>query len=474
MADPHPLLPLPRDVTWTGSVWEAESPLEQLARSIDPSLPPQDYRLVVAPDGARLEAGSSMSLRDGLSTFGQLLGPDGGDAPTQVPGVRIEDGPAHAWRGAMIDVARHFMPLDALHRMVDALALHRMNILHLHLTDDQGWRVEIKGYPRLTEIGAWRSRSLRSHLSAFYQQPAEAVWEEERHGGFYTQDELRGLAEYAEARGVTVVPEVDLPGHVQAAVASYPELGATGERVPVRDHWGISEHVLGTSPQAFQFVEDVLSQMADVFPGPFVHIGGDECPVDQWRASADAQRHMLEQGFTREREIQGEFGDRARGALAARGKRMLGWDEILEVDAPRDTVAMVWRPDAKLTDATGRGFQAVNASSTTFYLDQYQGSPQTEPLAIGGRTTLEDVYAAEAIPASVPEDQRDLVLGVQGQLWTEYIPDAAALEYMAFPRLCALAEVAWGTRTSFGDFRDRLRGHLPRLERLGVTHRPLA
>jgi hexosaminidase len=269
------------------------------------------------------------------------------------------------------------------------------------------------------------------------------------------------------------VPEIDLPGHVQAAVASYPELGATGERIGVRDHWGISEHVLGTGPQAFQFVEDVLNQVADVFPGPFVHIGGDECPVDQWRTSPEAQRHMLERGFVREREIQGEFSNRARGVLASRGKRMIGWDEILETDAPADTVAMVWRRDARLGDATGRGFQAVNASQDTFYLDYYQGSPKDEPLAIGGRTTLRDVYEAEVVPDDVPEDQRGLVLGVQGQLWTEYVPDEQALEYMAFPRICALAEVAWGTRTSYRDFTRRLQEHLPRLERLGIAYRPL-
>lgn len=473
MADREALLPLPRTVEWTGTFWEAERPLEQLAQSLDPELPAQDYRLEVSPAGARLSAGSDMSLRDGRSTFAQLLGTGVPGGPARVPGVRIEDGPAYAWRGVMVDVARHFLPLDALRRMIDALALHRMNVLHLHLTDDQGWRVEIKGYPRLTEVGAWRTRSLRSHLSTFYQQPAEAEFEDERHGGFYTQDELRELAEYAAERGVTIVPEIDLPGHVQAAIASYPELGSTGERIAVREHWGISEHVLGTSPQAFQFVEDVLTQVADIFPGPFVHIGGDECPVDQWRTSAEAQRHMLERGFVREREIQGEFSNRARGTLASHGKRMIGWDEILEVDAPADTVAMMWRRDAKLTDATARGFQAVNASATAFYFDMYQGDPRSEPLAIGGRITLRDVYEAEVVPDSVPEDQRGLVLGVQAQLWTEYIPDERALEYMAFPRLCALAEVAWGTQTSFRDFSRRLEAHLPRLEALGITYRPL-
>ncbi|WP_058234611.1 beta-N-acetylhexosaminidase [Devriesea agamarum] len=471
MSDPMSLVPLPRSVQWTGQEWITDDPWGQLSVGIDKDLPRTDYALSIGPGGAQLTAGSEAALTDGRNTFAQILCA----AEGPIPGVLISDGPAYAWRGLMIDVCRHFMPIAELHKMIDAMALHRLNVLHLHLTDDQGWRVEIKGYPRLTEVGAWRERTLSSHQSVAETTPDDAEFDHERHGGFYTQDELRELVDYASKRGITIVPEIDLPGHMQAAIAAYPQFGNDpAQQFGVREMWGISEHVLGVGDDVFAFVRDVLNQVSDIFPGPFVHTGGDECPRQEWEVSDAARARMQEWGLTRVSEIQGKFSEEASRVLAAKGKRMVGWDEVLETHLPDDTVVMVWRPETEVSEATSRGFQTVVSSSRALYFDYYQGDASQEPLAIGGRTTLRDVYEFTPVPESLPDEDKALVLGVQAQLWTEYIPDGHHLEYMAFPRVCALAELAWGSpRQSYREFEDRVRAHLPRLDALGLTYRPL-
>ncbi|MGY5765539.1 beta-N-acetylhexosaminidase [Brachybacterium sp. DNPG3] len=468
MSDPIALVPLPQSVVWSSGVWTTDAPWEGLSVGLSEDLAPTAYALSISPQGANLSAGSEAALADGRNTFAQIVS----DADGAIPCVTIHDQPAHAWRGLHLDVSRHFRTVEEIEALLDAMALHRLNVLHLHLTDDQGWRVEIAGYPLLTEIGGWREQTLVGHMSG-----DEEAWEFDgvRHGGSYTQDELRGLVEHARARGIMIVPEIDLPGHMQAAIAAYPQLGNNPARpIGVREVWGISDHVLGVSDEVFDFIRDVLTQVSEIFPGPYVHIGGDECPRTEWERSTAARERMNEWGLTRVSEIQGRFTQFAFDVLTGLGKRVIAWDEVLETHLPDDMIVMNWRRPEGVREATSRGFQTVIATSDTLYLDHYQASPRTEPLAIGGLTTLEDVYTARLVPSRLDEDEERLILGIQAQLWTEYMPTAAQVEYMAFPRLCAVAERAWGSpRQSTAEFEERLRAHLPRLDAFGIRYRPM-
>ena len=470
MTDHIALVPLPRSVIWSQGTWETTDPWAGLSVGLSEDLPRTAYSLSIHPGGAHLTAGSEAALADGRNTFAQIVS----DADGSIPCVTIEDEPAHAWRGMHLDVARHFRTVEEIEAMIDAMALHRLNVLHLHLTDDQGWRVEIKGYPRLTEIGAWRAQTLVGHHSP---DADESTWTFDgiRHGGFYSQDELRGLVEYASRRGVMIVPEVDLPGHMQAAVAAYPNLGnVPGREIGVREVWGISDHVLGVSDEVFDFLRDVLTQVAGIFPGPFVHIGGDECPTTEWEQSTAARARLNEWGLTRISEIQGRFTQYAVEVLAESGKRAIGWDEVLQTHLPDGMVIMNWRKQGGVAEATGRGFQTVVATAEHTYFDHYQATPDQEPLAIGGLTTVKDVYTAPLIPSGLSDQERSQILGIQGQLWSEYLPTAAHMQYMAFPRMCALAERAWGSpEQTWEQFEERLRAHLPRLDAFGIRYRPL-
>lgn len=470
MPDPIALVPLPRSVTWSSGAWDSADPWTELSVGVSEDLPRTEYALSITPTGANLTAGSEAALADGRNTFAQIVA--GATGP--IPCVTISDAPAYAWRGMHLDVARHFLPIAELETMIDAMALHKLNVLHLHLTDDQGWRVEIKGYPLLTEVGAFRERTLIGQMAGRDEEDFE--FDEVRHGGFYTQEQLRALVDYAQRRGVMIVPEVDLPGHMQAAIAAYPELGNFPERpLRVREVWGISDHVLGVSDAAFEFIRDVLSQVADIFPAPFVHIGGDECPRVEWEHSPAARTRMNEWGLTRISEIQGRFTQEAAKVLAGKGKRIVAWDEVLETHLPDDTIIMNWRDDAGVVEATSRGFQTVVSTRRVAYFDYPQATGAGEPLAAAAAPiTLKDVYTEKIIPAKLTEEQRSLVLGIQGQLWSEYIPDAATLQYQAFPRMCALAERAWGSpEQSYDEFLERLREHLRRLDALGIGYRAL-
>lgn len=468
------LVPQPQLVVPLDSNLIAHKNVNTLSEVLDRKLGSEEYHLVVNAEGASLTAGSEQGLVLGRATWSQVLDAATIDANgrTVVPGLRIEDEPTYSWRGLMVDCARHFTPLTELEKLIDALALHRMNRLHLHLTDDQGWRVQIDGWPRLTSIGATRPRTLSSHHSTLDSEPA---WTEEFHQGHYTQDELRALVAYADSRGIVLVPEIDLPGHMQAAIAAYPELGNLKEPVDVRDTWGISEHVLAPTDTSFQFVREVLSQILDIFPGQWIHVGGDECPTTEWESSEQVQQFMTERGLTSERQVQHAFILVAHEVITAHGRTMIGWDEILELSPPQDVVTMLWRPETDVSLAERHELSCIYANATTLYFDYYQEDPESEPLAIGGHTTLADTYATEELPIRATQTQRKLLLGVQGQAWREYIPTNKHLEYMIFPRLCALSEVAWGTRTNYEDFVRRLEtGHLKRLESLGLRYRRLS
>ena len=449
--------------------------------TVDPTtgLGPEGYRLEVSPTGIDLVGGDAAGLFYATQTLRQLL-PAAvlGAAPVAamawtVPAVSVEDGPRFGWRGALLDVGRYFFPKAFVLRYIDLLALHKLNVLHFHLTEDQGWRLEIRKYPRLTEVGAWRAETMIGHLTG-----AEASgfrFDGTPHGGFYRQDDIREIVAYAARRFVTVVPEVELPGHSQAAIAAYPELGNTGEQLSVETTWGIKRHVLNVEDSTLDFYRDVYEEVLELFPSRFIHIGGDECPKDEWRASPAAQRRTRELGLADEDELQSWFIRQFDGFLAERGRRLVGWDEILEGGLAPGATVMSWRGEAGGIAAARAGHDVVMVPDDFTYFDYYQSADHAaEPVADGGLVTLETVHGYEPIPAELTPDEARHVLGAQFALWTEYVPDPAHAEYMTFPRACAFAEVVWSPGPdTYPGFLARLESHLDRLRAMDVRFRPL-
>ncbi len=443
------------------------------------SLGTEGYRLSVTPRQVTIRAPQPAGLFYGTQSLRQLLPPaifreaavPGVD--WTIPCVEIEDYPRFPWRGMMLDTCRHFMPKEFIKKFIDLLALHKYNTFHWHLTEDQGWRIEIKRYPRLTEVGAWRKETLVGRMEWRNPNYVEA-YDGKPHGGFYTQDDVREIVAYAAARFVNVVPEIEMPGHAQAAIAAYPELGNTGEPIGVRTKWGISEHVFNVEESTIQFLQNVLAEVLDLFPSPFIHIGGDECPKTQWKASPAAQARMKELGLANEEELQSYFIRRMDQFLTAHGRRLIGWDEILEGGLAPGATVMSWRGEAGGIAAAKAGHDVVMAPNTYTYFDYYQAEDRdAEPLAIGGYIPLEKVYSYEPIPPELSAAEAKHVLGTQAQLWTEYMPDPKHVEYMAYPRACAHAEVAWTPPAvkDFADFQARLDEHLKRLAILDVNYR---
>ncbi|MER7499351.1 beta-N-acetylhexosaminidase [Nonomuraea pusilla] len=416
----------------------------------DGSLGEEGYVLTVAPDRAEVAAASEAGLRWGAQTLRQLRGPAG------VPCGTVRDVPRYAWRGVMIDVARWWRPMSFLRAYVDLLSLHKFNVLHLHLTDDQGWRLEVRAHPRLTEVGAHRPRSPRGHAR-------DGAFDDTPHGGFYTQRELRDLVEYAARRGVRVVPEIEFPGHSQAAIAACPWLGHPGPApVEVRASWGISTNVLNVSDRAVAFARDVLDELCEVFPSPYVHIGGDEVRGDEWASSEEAARRVAAEGLPGPAALHGWWGRVLAGHLRGLGRRAVAWDDMLDHDPPQDMVIMAWRGVDRVEAALRAGHDVVAAPHTHTYLDYAESDGPGEPVSIAGPLPLETVYGYDA---------GDRVLGVQAQLWGEYLPTRERFDYNAFPRLCAVAEAAWSRGRDLGDFTRRLSAHLPLLDGLGVGYR---
>ncbi len=416
---------------------------------------PEAYILEIRESGVRISSSGLAGLFYGCVTLLQR------DSSCVV----IKDSPRFTWRGSHLDVSRHFMPFEWLKKYVDLLALHKMNMLHLHLTDDQGWRLEIKKYPRMTEIGAWRKQTLIGHGLA-----ENKVYDGIPHGGFYTQAQMLELVAYASERHITIVPEIEMPGHATAALAAYPEFGNTGIAPEVVGNWGVFESVFSPEEKTFAFLEDVLTEVLEIFPSPYIHIGGDECPKKEWKESAVAQNIMKANHLEDEEALQSYFVGRINTFLKSRGRKMIGWDEILEGGLVDGATVMSWRGEAGGIIAAKAGHDVVMTPGTHVYFDHYQTeNPDLEPLAIGGCTTLEKVYGYEPIPAELTELEGRHVLGSQCQLWSEYLPTPKDVERMAFPRLCALSEVLWSQpkNRDYADFLSRLEPHL---EKLNVQH----
>lgn len=454
---------------------------------IDPALSQlgdEGYHLTVSGTRITIRARHPAGVFYGVETLRQLLpaqifraAPVTGVTWT-VPAVDIEDMPRFSWRGAHLDVSRSFMPKEFVKKYVDLLALHKLNRFHWHLTDDQGWRIEIKKYPLLTSVGAWRRNSLIG-VQHNYADSTQWVYDSVPHGGFYTQDDIREVVAYAAARYITVVPEIEMPGHAQAAIAAYPSLGNTGQQLEVLSHWGVDENILNPSDSAIHFMQDVLTEVLALFPSPWIHTGGDEAPKAQWQTSPVAQARIRALGLRDENHLQSWMTAQMSQWLAARGRSLIGWDEILEGGteglAP-NAVVMSWRGIQGGIAAAQAGHDVVMTPTSNTYFDYYQSQDrQHEPMAIGGFLPLDTVYAYEPIPPALDSLQAKHVLGTQGQIWTEYQRTPKNVEFMVFPRLVALAEVAWTPRErkDFGDFTARLTQHFKRLNALDVNYRSL-
>ena len=410
------------------------------------------YRLAVTPQGITIAASGDRGLVHGAMTLAQLLSPDAAfGKPVAVPALSITDAPRFAWRGLMIDPARHFLPMPALRAIVDQMASVKLNTLHLHLTDDQGWRVEIRKYPKLTSVGGWRLPPWTGGA-----QPTEKV------GGFYTQAELKDLVAYAGERGITIVPEIDLPGHAQALVAAYPELGILGDAPAVSNNWGIMPYLFNPGPKGIAFVKDVLDELMQVFPGTYIHLGGDEAVKDQWQRSPEVQAQMKALGIKDENGLQSWMIDQFGTYLQSKGRRLIGWDEILEGGLPASASIMSWRGEQGAVDAANQGHDVVLSPGTPLYLNYSQSRLADEPPGRFAPMTLEMVYRYDPMPAGIPADKAKHVLGAQGNLWSEYIVTPYQLQHLIFPRAGAVAEISWSPK----DKRD-FAGFLPRVQRQG-------
>jgi len=435
----------------------------------DPFSRDESYALVVDGSGVEIRASHPAGLFYGTRTFLQLLpaSASGHDDPLSVPRVRIEDAPRFRYRGLHLDVGRHWFPVEFVKRYIDVMAAHKLNAFHWHLTEDQGWRLEIRSRPRLAEVGSRRRETiLKKNFDPY-------VGDGVPYGGFYTQDEVREVVAYAAERFVTVIPEIEMPGHSVAALAAYPELACTEGPFEVATTWGVHEEIYCPSEQTFAFLEDVLSEVIELFPSPLIHIGGDEAPKARWIESPLAQEVIRREGLRDEAELQSWFLRRIEAFVGERGRRIVGWDEILEGGLPPDAVVMSWRGVGGGIEAARQGHEVIMTPTSHAYFDYYQGDPDVEPLAIGGFLPLERVYAFEPVPDGLPATAAGHVLGAQGNLWTEYLKTPDAVEYMAFPRALALAEVTWSPRAarSWNGFLARLGPRLAELDARGVRFR---
>jgi hexosaminidase len=460
----------------TGAAPQAPHIALRIDRALAKTLGDEGYRLTVTPRAVTIRAATPAGVFYGMQTLRQLLPADvfrGGrvDRAWPIPSIDIEDTPRFAWRGMHLDVSRHFQPKEFVKKYIDLLALHKMNRFHWHLTDDQGWRIEIKRYPKLTEVGAWRKQTL---IGPYRTNPGPEHFDGRRHGGFYTQDDIREIVAYAAERFVTIVPEIEMPGHAQAVIAAYPELGSIDEPVEVRTTWAVSPHILNPTDETVTFMQNVLAEVIELFPGPWIHIGGDEADKTQWKANPAIQARMKALDLGDEHELQSWFIRQMDTFLTARKRRLIGWDEILEGGLADNATVMAWRGVEHAVTAARMGRDAVLAPTSHTYFDYYQSQDKAnEPLAIGGFLPLERVYGWEPMPPALEPELHKHILGVQGQVWTEYLPNPKAVEYMAFPRASALSEVAWSPadRRNLDDFLARLPAHLERLRILDVNVR---
>jgi hexosaminidase len=435
----------------------------------------EGYTLHVTPDHVIIRGKEASGVFYGVQTFMQLLPPEAygpnlsRGVKWQLPSIKIEDRPEYRWRGMLLDVARHFSNKEEVKKVLDTLAVHKANTFHWHLTDDQGWRLQIKKYPNLTDVGAWRSGI------GFGLDPREstAYGKDGRYGGFYTQEDIKEVLAYARERHITIVPEIEMPGHATAALSAHPQLSCSGQPhstdVPAGVHSGV---YCAGKEETFAFLEDVLTEVIALFPSKYIHIGGDEVPKGNWKNCSRCQARMKAEGLKDEHELQSYFVRRIEKLINSKQRNLVGWSEIREGGLARNAVVMDWIGGA--LEAAGAGHDVIMTPTTHCYLDYYQSAVQAlEPRAIGGYIPLEKVYSFNPTPAELDRNRHHHILGVQGNVWTEYIASLQHVEYMALPRLAALMEVAWSPKHTrdYDDFRQRLETQYRRYAAMGVNFR---
>ena len=438
-------------------------------------LGPEGYELTVTADSVVVRAGKSAGLFYGVQSLLQLLPPEVFAAKPvagvdwKIPCLRIEDQPRFKWRGVLLDVARHFFTKDEVKQLLEVLAMQKINTLQLHLTDDQGWRIEIKKYPRLTEVGAWRKDAgfgLDPKASTTYGPDG-------RYGGYYTQDDIREIVAYARGRHITIVPEIEMPGHASAALSAFPDLSCNGGPYTPNAEGGVFAGVYcAGKDETFEFLQNVLAEVRQLFPGQYIHIGGDEVPKDNWQKCPRCQARIKQEGLKNEHELQSYFVRRIEKFINAQGRNLIGWSEIREGGLAQNAAVMDWIGGA--VEAASAGHDVIMSPTGFCYLDYYQSTNHaTEPKAIGGYLPLSKVYSFEPIPPGLNAQDQGHILGGQGNLWTEYVPNFKHAQFMAFPRLCALAEVTWSAQAArnWEDFTRRLPSQFQRFDQLGVNYR---
>jgi hexosaminidase len=445
---------------------------------------PEAYRMTTGKGGIVIESEAPNGLFYGVQSLLQMLPPDNASAPS-VPYSEIYDKPRFTWRGLHLDVGRHFFPVAYIKRYIDFMAMYKLNRFHWHLTEDQGWRLEIKKHPLLTEISHWRDETITpsTYRHKGVQGPVPE-YDGIGYGGFYTQDQVKEIVQYAADRYVTIIPEIEMPGHSCAALAAYPGLGCTGGPYHVQKTWGIFDDVYcAGNEETFQFLEDVLGEVCDLFPSSWIHIGGDECPKTRWKECPLCQARIRNENLRNEEELQSYFIRRVEKFLSSKGKKLVGWEEIQEGGLPENATMMAWKNQGSLGIlAASQGYDVVVCPTAYCYLNIYQtrgsgSDPKdyrtdgVEPVAFRGYIPLEKVYSFEPVFPELDPEASDHIIGSQANLWTEFISNTSVLEYMLFPRLCALAEVVWTgkEKRDYQNFRNRLDTEFLRLRRFGIN-----
>lgn len=436
------------------------------------------YRLSVKPAAIEITAGGPQGIFYAMQTLRQLLPPQiesqsvaDKDLKWAVPCVEIEDAPAFAYRGLMLDVSRHFIPVDEVKRQIDLMAFHKLNVLHWHLTDDQGWRIEIKKYPRLTSKGGVREKTVKG-----YMWDKDRSWNLEKHGGFYTREQIKEIVDYASSKLIEVIPEIEMPGHSVAALSAYPVLSCSGGPFEVEGRWGVFNDIYCTKDTTFRFLENVLDEIVEMFPSRYIHIGGDEAPRVRWKNCVHCQETMAREGLESEAELQTYFINRIEKYLAGKGRRIIGWDEILEGGIPNRATVMSWRGEKGGITAAKAGYEVIMTPNTHMYFNSIQEKPQRYPFGNNSRLlVLKKVYDYHPVPSSLTPAESKYIKGVQANLWTEYIKGRQQIDYMLYPRMAALAEVAWSEekQKDFSDFCNRMKDIEMHYGSYGINYRKI-
>jgi len=435
--------------------------------SLNEKLNEEGYILKINTNQIIIEASTETGAIFAFQSLYQLMNLNLKNGIVKLQNQVIKDSPRFKYRGMHLDVGRHMYPVAFIKKYIDGLAMLKFNNFHWHLTEDQGWRIEIEKYPELNNIGSFRDSTLIGHYT---DKPWQ--FDKTRYGGFYTKKEIKEVVRYAEERGINVIPEIEMPGHSQAAVSSYPEFGCTGEQVGVAPLWGVFKEIYCSKNETFDFLEEIIDEVVELFPGKYIHIGGDEAPKTNWKACGNCQNVINREELKDEHELQSYFITRMEKYINSKGKQIIGWDEILEGGLAPNATVMSWRGVSGGIEAAKMNHEVIMTPNATCYLDHYQArDTSNEPLAIGGYTPIEEIYNYEPIPDKLDESLHKYIIGAQGNVWTEYMKTSDHVEYMVFPRIFALSEVVWAkNRPSFNDFENKVIGMYPILDKMDINY----